>query len=168
MSQPEEHRINQGDWSKVYGEPTTKPGSISVDELTSWYADKTPGKDFVVIDVRRADCEYIIPGAINLPAHSMPATLPTMVNMLSTIPKLIFHCNSSKRRGTRTAGWVADALVKVHTQAGASEAQADESIAKQVLILTGGINAWTEKHGKRRFESRGQPWDGKSLATIPL
>lgn len=57
MSQPEEHRINQGDWSKVYGEPTTKPGSISVDELTSWYADKTPGKDFVVIDVRRADCE---------------------------------------------------------------------------------------------------------------
>ncbi|SOV04854.1 uncharacterized protein UDID_02875 [Ustilago sp. UG-2017a] len=163
MSQPEEHRINQGDWSKVYGEPTTKPGSISVDELTSWYADKTPGKDFVVIDVRRADCEYIIPGAINLPAHSMPATLPTI-----TIPKLIFHCNSSKGRGTRTAGWVADALVKVHTQAGASEAQADESIAKQVLILTGGINAWTEKHGKRRFESRGQPWDGKSLATIPL
>ncbi|KAJ1028427.1 hypothetical protein NDA16_001594 [Ustilago loliicola] len=159
MSQPGEHPINQGDWSKVYGEPATKPGSISVDELTAWYTDKTSGQDFVVVDVRRA---------INLPAHSMPATLPTLVNMLSSIPKLVFHCNSSKGRGTRAAGWVADALVKMHTQAGASEAQTQESIAKQILILTGGINAWTEKHSKRPLESRGQPWDGKSLGAIPL
>lgn len=112
--------------------------------------------------------QHIIPGAINLPAHSMPATLPTLVHMLSTIPKLVFHCNSSKGRGTRAAGWVADALVKLHTQSAASEAQAQESIANQVLILTGGINAWTEKHGKRPLDSRGEPWDGKSLSTIPL
>lgn len=88
--------------------------------------------------------------------------------MLSTIPKLVFHCNSSKGRGTRAAGWVADAFVKMHTQAGASEAQAQQSIAQQVLILTGGIIAWTEKHGKRPIETRGQAWDGKTLAAIPL
>lgn len=57
MAQQEEHPINKSDWSKVYGEPITKPGSISVDELTAWYADKTPGKDFVVVDVRRSDCD---------------------------------------------------------------------------------------------------------------
>lgn len=53
----DEHPINTSDWWKVYGEPTTKPGAISVDELTAWYADKTPGKDFVVVDVRRSDCD---------------------------------------------------------------------------------------------------------------
>lgn len=88
--------------------------------------------------------------------------------MLSTIPKLIFHCNSSKGRGTRAAGWVADALVKIHTQADASETQAQQSIAQQVLILTGGIIAWTEKHGKRPLETRGQLWDGRTLSAIPL
>ena len=112
--------------------------------------------------------QYILPGAINLPAHTLPATLPTLAPMLSTIPKLIFHCNSSKGRGTRAAGWVADALVKMHTQSGATEEQAQQSIAQQVLILTGGVVAWTEKHGKRPLETRGQAWDGKSLATIPL
>ncbi|KAJ9477966.1 hypothetical protein PHBOTO_001548 [Pseudozyma hubeiensis] len=164
----EEHPINQSDWQKVYGEPTTKPGSISVDELTAWFHDKTPGKDFVVVDVRRSDCDYILPGAINLPAHSLPATLAILAPMLSTIPKLVFHCNSSKGRGTRAAGWVADAFVKMHTQTGASEAQAQQSIAQQVLILTGGIIAWTEKHGKRAIETRGEAWDGKTLAAIPL
>lgn len=88
--------------------------------------------------------------------------------MLSTVPKLVFHCNSSKGRGTRAAGWVADALVKMHVQSGALEAQAQQSIAQQVLILTGGVIAWTEKHGKRPLETRGQPWDGQSLSAIPL
>ncbi|SNX82910.1 uncharacterized protein MEPE_01616 [Melanopsichium pennsylvanicum] len=164
----EEHPINQNDWQKVYGEPATKPGSITVDELTAWYTDKTPGKDFVVVDVRRSDCDYVLPGAINLPAHSLPATLSMLAPMLSTIPKLIFHCNSSKGRGTRAAGWVADAFVKMHMQSGSNEAQAQQSIEKQVLILTGGIKAWTQTHGKRPLESRGQAWDGKSLAAIPL
>lgn len=115
-----------------------------------------------------ATLQYILPGAINLPAHSLPATLPTLAPVLMTIPRLIFHCNSSKGRGTRAAGWVADAFVKLHVQSGATEAQAQQGIAQQVRILTGGINAWTEKHGKRPLESRGQPWDGKSLSTIPL
>ncbi|CDS82384.1 uncharacterized protein SPSC_03203 [Sporisorium scitamineum] len=168
MTATEEQPINQGDWWKVYGEPATKPGSISVDELAAWFSEKTPGKDFVVVDVRRSDCDYILPGAINLPAHTLPATLPSLVPMLSTVPKLIFHCNSSKGRGTRAAGWVADALVKLHTQSGASESQAQQSIAQQVLILTGGIVARAEKHGKRSLETRGQPWDGKSLSAIPL
>ena len=53
----EEHPINQAEWQKVYGEPTARPGTISVDELSAWYADKTPGKDFVVVDVRRSDCD---------------------------------------------------------------------------------------------------------------
>ncbi|GAK63797.1 rhodanese-like protein [Moesziomyces antarcticus] len=168
MSQAEEHPINQSEWWKVYGEPAVKPGAVSVDELTAWYETKTPGRDFVVVDVRRSDCEYIMPGAINLPAHSLPATLPTLVQMLATVPKLVFHCNSSKGRGTRASGWVADSFFKMHTAAGASQEQAQTRVEQQVLILTGGINAWTEKHGKRALDTRGQPWDGKSLSTIPL
>lgn len=61
MSQAEQHPINQNDWWKVYGEPTTQPGTISVDELTAWYAEKTPGKDFVIVDVRRTDCDVSDP-----------------------------------------------------------------------------------------------------------
>lgn len=63
----DEHPINKAEWQKVYGEPTTKPGSISVDELTGWYADKTPGKDFVVVDVRRSDCDVSVVALLNLP-----------------------------------------------------------------------------------------------------
>ncbi len=71
MSQAEEHSINQSEWWKVYGEPAVKPGAVSVDELTAWYETKTPGRDFVVVDVRRSDCEVSVPspGSLCPPRH---------------------------------------------------------------------------------------------------
>lgn len=88
----EEHPINRSDWQKVYGEPTTKPGSIHVDELTAWYADKTPGKDFVVVDVRRSDCEVSgLPTLIFL-------ALPFLIYML-TAP---LHLDSTSSREPST------------------------------------------------------------------
>lgn len=53
----EEHPINIGEWWKVYGEPKAKPGVIGVEELASWYGTKTSGRDFLVVDVRRSDCD---------------------------------------------------------------------------------------------------------------
>ncbi|PWY98541.1 hypothetical protein BCV70DRAFT_201859 [Testicularia cyperi] len=114
--------------------------------------------------------QTIIPTAINLPSHTFPATLGTLLPMLIGVPKIVFHCNSSKGRGTRTAGWLADALAEYHTKhspdGDLSREQAESRAADQAVILTGGINAWTEKHGSTSLDQRGKPWDGKSLATI--
>jgi hypothetical protein len=48
-------------WHEAYPAPRSLEHlkHISVQEVAQWYADpnQQPGKDFVVVDVRRADCE---------------------------------------------------------------------------------------------------------------
>ncbi|TIB82891.1 DUF500-domain-containing protein [Wallemia mellicola] len=157
----DEHPINSKNWWHAYGEPNTAVKEMSVDELAGLYSSGTPGVDFVVIDVRRADLSEIIPGAINLPSQSLPATLPSLVHSLSNIKKFIFHCNSCQGRGPRSAGWFADALNKHLDHIGAHN-----DTKERVYFLKGGINAWKDKFGTGELTARGKAWDGKTLSTI--
>src|SRR4051812_21473004 len=78
-----------------------------------------------------------IKGALNLPAHSFYPTLSTIVTILSSIPMVIFHCNSCSEtgRGPRAAGWYADEL-------------AHQGITtSQAYVLDGGIKAFVERYG---------------------
>lgn len=79
-----------------------------------------------------------IKGAINLPAHSFYQTLSTISQLLSPIPKVVFHCSgcSPTGRGPRAAGWYADST-------------AGKGISSEALVLDGGIIAWIEKYGNR-------------------
>ncbi|GFZ44254.1 hypothetical protein JCM24511_01976 [Saitozyma sp. JCM 24511] len=116
------------------------PGHMSVAELKALMDDPSlrAGVDFLVVDVRRTDLDepgaVIIPRAINVPAQTFQQTLPTLVTVLSRIPKIVFHCNSSKGRGTRTAGWYA------------AELERQGVMSSKAYILTGGIIAWKEAY----------------------
>lgn len=177
------HPINSSDWPKVYPVPRDRSlsplKSITPSELADLMRNpkQKAGKDFLVVDVRRADCEVftfiltlhqichsssqflktVIPGAVNLPAHSFHATLPTLLALLAPIPLVIFHCNRSQGRGPRAAGWYADALedlLRSRPLAG-EEGPADE-VARRVAVLQGGIQAWEHEFGRREIETRGQ------------
>ncbi|KAN0066196.1 hypothetical protein ACQY0O_000290 [Thecaphora frezii] len=157
--------IATSDWWKVYGEPRPREPALTqldVHQVSQWLqpdgnddGDKPerlqPGKDFLIIDVRRSDCETMIPTAINLPAHSMPQSLPSLLPLLSSVPRLVFHCNSSKGRGPRAAGWCADALEDYHARIG----QQGYDVRDHVFILKGGIVAWKEAFGESDLEQRG-------------
>lgn len=45
-------------WYAAYPAPKSIPDSISASEFLRWLQDgKQPGKDFVLVDLRRTDCE---------------------------------------------------------------------------------------------------------------
>jgi arsenical-resistance protein 2 len=92
--------------------------------------------------------QSMIPGAINLPAHSFHVALPTLLHLLAPIPMIIFHCGRSNGRGPRTAGWYADALQK-HLNL------SNEAVSKRVRVLTGGIVAWEARFGQGSLQERG-------------
>lgn len=54
-----------------------------------------------------------------------------------SVPKVVFHCSSSKGRGPRCAGWYQDYLNE----------QSFKTSAAYVLI--GGIKAWSEAYPDR-------------------
>lgn len=47
---------------------------------------------------------------ISLPAQSFHTLLDSLIPILSTYPRVIYHCQTSKGRGTRVASWYQDAL----------------------------------------------------------
>lgn len=167
----DEHPINANDWAKAYPEPRARTPtltSITPREIEQRLDQgQKHGIDFVIVDVRRTDCTAMIPGAINLPAHSLFLAASTLAVILADVPLLIFHCNRSNGRGPRAAGWFADELQR---QTGAS----DQQIAERVAILHGGIVAWEEHFGAGHLEERGNPrkadedQQGSRRATVQL
>lgn len=80
-----------------------------------------------------------IRGAINLPAHSFFPTLPSLLPLLRTYKRVIFHCQSSSGRGPRCAGWLQDALDALPAS--------DEGAKPDVVVLKGGIKEWYRLYG---------------------
>ncbi|KAL2009691.1 hypothetical protein VTN00DRAFT_5498 [Thermoascus crustaceus] len=126
---------NERPWHEAYPAPrTVAPASVTREQVLQWFRDgKTPGKDFVLVDLRRTDFEGgTIRGSLNLPAQSLYPTLPTLYALASAggVGSVIFYCGSSRGRGTRAAGWFADYL----------EDKQDSSLKS--LVLEGGIKGW--------------------------
>ncbi|KAJ7128098.1 Rhodanese-like domain-containing protein [Mycena filopes] len=127
------------DWHAAFPSPASTPASIGRDELAAIMREKQIMKDYLVVDVRRTDFEgAFIAGCLNLPAHSFHPTLSTIVTVLSSVPLVVFHCNSCKPggRGPRTAGWYQDAL------------DAKGVRTSRAVVLEGGIKAWIEAFGE--------------------
>ncbi|KZO91635.1 hypothetical protein CALVIDRAFT_541675 [Calocera viscosa TUFC12733] len=122
--------VKPKEWYEAFPEPSWDTPTVTAKELVELMKTKKAGVDYIVIDLRRTDFEIgFIRGAVNLPAHSLYPTLPTVVTLLRNIPKVIFHCQSCKAvsRGTRGAGWYKDALTK------------EGITTSQSLVLEGGI-----------------------------
>ncbi|KAK3296686.1 Rhodanese-like domain-containing protein [Chaetomium fimeti] len=127
-------------WYAAYPAPKSDVVTISREEVLE-LLKTTPleKRDFVLIDLRRNDFEGgTIRGSLNLPAQSLPLTLPTIYATFkaANLRKVIFYCGSSKGRGSRAAGWLADHI-----------AAAGDSDMKS-LALAGGIKGWAGAGGE--------------------
>ncbi|KAK1774694.1 Rhodanese-like protein [Copromyces sp. CBS 386.78] len=122
-------------WHAAYPVPKTEAPSITRGMVLEMLRNgrNVAGKDFVLVDLRRADYEGgTIRGSINLPAQSLWSTIPTLYEMFKAagLRKVIWYCGSSRGRGNRAAGWFADHISK----------QGD--IHMQSLVLLDGIKGW--------------------------
>ncbi|KAI9872772.1 MAG: hypothetical protein M1830_001208 [Pleopsidium flavum] len=90
-------------WLSAYPTPNSpNPAAITRNKLLQWLNEGlTPGKDFVLVDLRRADHE------------SLYSSIPTLYTLFSAagVKKIIFYCGSSRGRGTRAAGWFEDYIL---------------------------------------------------------
>ncbi|KAJ9161177.1 hypothetical protein NKR19_g2547 [Coniochaeta hoffmannii] len=120
----------------AYPAPKTDAPSITRDAVLEMLRNgrDTAGKDFVLVDLRRADHEGgTIRGSINLPAQSLWPTIPTLYQMFKAagLRKVIWYCGSSRGRGNRAAGWFGDHI-----------AEHDGDAHMQSLVLLDGVKGW--------------------------
>jgi len=125
------------DWHSFFPTPSFDTPRISAEDLVELMKTQKAGQDYIVIDLRRNDFEVaFIKGALNLPAQSFYPTLSTILAILSHVPKVIFHCQScsGQSRGTRAAGWYAEALKE------------NGVTTSESLVLDGGIKGFIAKY----------------------
>ncbi|KAK9349902.1 hypothetical protein V1523DRAFT_442939 [Lipomyces doorenjongii] len=118
-------------WHAAYPEARTVAASISRLELLKWFREgKIPGRDFVLVDLRRTDHEVC-----DFPAFlegNLYPTIPALYSLVTAakVSDVVWYCGSSRGRGTRAAGWLADYIV-----------EQNNSTLKS-LVLQGGIKGW--------------------------
>ncbi|KAE8136344.1 Rhodanese-like domain-containing protein [Aspergillus pseudotamarii] len=121
-------------WHAAYPAPRGAAATLPRQEFLQWFKEgKQPGKDFVLVDLRRTDYEGgTIRGSLNLPAQSLYPAIPTLYKLLaaSKVKSVIWYCGSSRGRGTRAGGWFADYL----------QDQGETNLKS--LVLEGGIKGW--------------------------
>ncbi|PYH67963.1 putative arsenate reductase (Arc2) [Aspergillus vadensis CBS 113365] len=121
-------------WHAAYPAPRSTAIGIHRKEVLGWFrSGRQPGRDFLLVDLRRTDFEGgTIRGSINLPAQTLYPAIPTLYSLLSTslATEVVWYCGSSKGRGVRAASWFADYI----------EQQQDTHMRS--LVLEGGIKGW--------------------------
>ncbi|KAH6641830.1 Rhodanese-like domain-containing protein [Chaetomium tenue] len=127
-------------WYAAYPAPKSEVVTISREEVLELLkATPLEKRDFVLVDLRRNDFEGgTIRSSLNIPAQSLPLTLSAVYTTFKAagLRKVIFYCGSSKGRGSRAAGWLADHIA----EAGDNETQS--------LALAGGIKGWVAAGGE--------------------
>ncbi|KAF8677815.1 hypothetical protein AX14_004780 [Amanita brunnescens Koide BX004] len=96
-------------------------------------SDCTPGKDYLVVDVR--DDDYAggnIKGAKNVPSYGFASGVGALVKDTKDIPKIVFHCAYSQIRGPKAAKCYEGAL--------------GEKSDKEVVVLQGGFATFQAKY----------------------
>ncbi|KAK2136081.1 Rhodanese-like domain-containing protein [Fusarium oxysporum II5] len=129
-------------WHAAYPPPLNKtPAAMTRQAVLEMMKDSKniAGKDYVLIDLRRADREGgTIRGSINLPAQSLYPMIETLYTMFKSagVQKIIWYCSSSRGRGTRAAGWFQDRIDK----------QGDSHMESAILFE--GITGWAKAGGE--------------------
>ncbi|KAJ2878015.1 Cdc25 phosphatase Ibp1, partial [Coemansia aciculifera] len=112
---------------------------INAKELATRVRDQkqVSGRDYIVIDVR--DVDFVgghIPGAENVPAHTLFERMDELINRYQRVPLVVFHCAMSQVRGPKSARSYLRAV-----NARLETAPQDSPLHKQqVVVLTGGFN----------------------------
>ncbi|EAU36660.1 conserved hypothetical protein [Aspergillus terreus NIH2624] len=83
-------------WHAAFPAPRNTAASITREEVLQWMREgKEPGKDYVLVDLRRNDHEGgTIRGSLNLPAQSLYPSLPTVYSLLSAggVKYILWYC----------------------------------------------------------------------------
>ncbi|KAI9373589.1 Rhodanese-like domain-containing protein [Aspergillus egyptiacus] len=121
-------------WHALYPAPRSAAVHIRREELLHWFRlGKQAGRDFVLVDLRRADfAGGTIRGSMNLPAQTLYPAIPTFYSLLvqSPVQEVIWYCGTSRGRGVRAASWFADYI----------ELQRETRLRS--LVLEGGVKGW--------------------------
>ncbi|KAL1961048.1 hypothetical protein VTO42DRAFT_4936 [Malbranchea cinnamomea] len=140
--QQQQQQQSDTPWHAAFPAPQATAATVSRAEVLQWLRERKargpdgPAVDFVLVDLRRADHEGgTISTSINLPAQSLYPSLPVLYNVFKQagVKKVVFYCGSSRGRGTRAGGWLAD---YIQSQGGEAET------GLQSLVLEGGIKGW--------------------------
>ncbi|KAJ3070404.1 hypothetical protein HDU98_006588 [Podochytrium sp. JEL0797] len=131
------------DWWDAFPAPKSTPERWTHDQVAALIQspDAVAGRDYVVVDVRRADFGGgTVKGAINVHAQTFYENLDEFVGKHKEVPRVFFFCNSSSQtatkigRGPRCAMWYQDAL------------DARGIKTSKAFILAAGIKGWVEQH----------------------
>ncbi|KAK6542810.1 hypothetical protein TWF694_006751 [Orbilia ellipsospora] len=123
-------------WYSAYPAPRgDTPNKITRGEVLALLneANASGNKDFVLVDVRRNDYEGgSIRGSINIPAQSFYTTISSWYTLFKAagVKKVIWYCNSSRGRGTRSSLWFQDYI----------DDNSDAELKSMILI--DGIKGW--------------------------
>ncbi|KAJ5321144.1 arsenate reductase (Arc2) [Penicillium atrosanguineum] len=86
-------------WHTAYPAPTSEVDALPRQELLRWIKEgKMPGKDYVLVDVRRNDFEGgTIRGSVNLPAQSLYPTRPALYTLFASsgVKHVIWYCGKT-------------------------------------------------------------------------
>lgn len=124
------------EWLDLYPDPRSVAARLSANDT---YNLLTDGKSATILDLRNDREPGIIRNSINIPANSISGypevkekVIDRMYELNPLLEYIIVHCNSSKRRATKVAGWIQDYI------------EENKITNLKVAILDGGITGWLE------------------------
>lgn len=132
-----ESNILVKDWLELYSEPLATASRQSADEVLKLFS---AGKAATILDLRNDRAPGFIRDSVNVPATSISGYSNIKDQVIDKIygtnpgtNYIIVHCNSSKNRATKVAGWIQDYI----------NDQKPENL--EVSVLNEGITGWLEK-----------------------
>lgn len=124
------------EWLSLYADPKANAVRLSASDT---YNLLTNGDSATILDLRNDREPGIIRNSVNVPANSISgykevkkAVIDRMYQSNPHLEYIIVHCNSSKNRATKVAGWIQDYI------------EENKITNLKVAILDGGITGWLE------------------------
>ncbi|CUM47605.1 uncharacterized protein AC631_05176 [Debaryomyces fabryi] len=132
-----ESKILVKDWLELYPEPLATASRLSAAEVLKLLS---AGKSATILDLRNDRTPGFIRNSVHVPATSIfgntnikGQVVDKMYEFNPSLNYIIVHCNSSKNRATKVAGWIQDYI----------NDQKPENL--KVAVLNEGITGWLEK-----------------------
>ncbi|KAI9680996.1 MAG: hypothetical protein M1829_001076 [Trizodia sp. TS-e1964] len=147
-------------WHAKFPKPRAPPDGLNLRTLTvagllKAQLTKTPGKDFLVIDVRQPNYQGgSIKGSLNLPAETFYHSRESLYALLRSagVKFVVFYCDLYNNRSPRCASWFNDFIQDISgSLEWALKTMDVGNHSMSVFLLQGGLKAWV-KGGARHIE----------------
>ncbi|GMM36960.1 hypothetical protein DASC09_042850 [Saccharomycopsis crataegensis] len=123
------------DWLGIHPNPTSVAARISHEQTLKLLQERPD--EIAILDLRNDRSPGFLKESINIPATSLNGIdevkkelIDPMKEFKSNLQLTIVHCNSSKNRATKVAGWIQDYINE------------NNIIDFKVSVLDHGINGW--------------------------